>query len=638
MLAGRDAIRTATDLREARAELTATRTALSEGNREAAAGNAGEALTAAARASERMASPLWQVFAAPPGLGDPADALRSAADLAHASAVAALAVVDHADDLFDDRGNLRVAMRDGAVDLAIFDDLARTLDAIPTDALASATSDLMRASQSAWLPGPVADLGRAAARQAEDVLADLRDARTAVVGLPGFLGGDGPQQYLLALQNPAELRATGGFISFLGLLEADGGRLSLGDVGDIDPLATDEDADAPSWRRTIGYYSRDNQPADAPADFAARYDRVAGRTWFGSANHHPDVPTVAGVMLDLWRQETGQQLDGVVFVTPQALKRVLEASGPLDVPDAVSHPGLPDPIPASALLETVLVDAYDVLGGRTPERRAYHRGVATAAFGKLLSGEWEPQPMLTALGGSVQSRDLMVHALAPAAAAAFDALGADGRFGVAPDADLVGLTANNTAANKLDVHVRHDVAVRIDVEQVDLDAMAVLRRTTVELDVHNAVDPAVHDDYVVGAWQPQALGEERQRDARIGLSRTLFTFWAPADANLLVAVHGDDTLAAVARGEYDAMATFDHQMEVLPGDTSTVRLTWRSWVPLAGDRRAPRLDVLWHPIASATPGDATLTVTTSDPDWAAMVGRVELTRVAGIVEIPLERR
>ena len=46
--------------------------------------------------------------------------------------------------------------------------------------------------------------------------------------LPAMLGEDGQRRYLLAFQNNAEPRATGGLVGNVSLLKADHGQLSIG--------------------------------------------------------------------------------------------------------------------------------------------------------------------------------------------------------------------------------------------------------------------------------------------------------------------------------------------------------------------------------------------------------------------------
>ena len=68
-----------------------------------------------------------------------------------------------------------------------------------------------------------------------DLQAQVERARSAAAAsahaftlLPAMLGGQQPRTYLLVIQNPAELRSTGGLPGSLALLHAEGGRVTMG--------------------------------------------------------------------------------------------------------------------------------------------------------------------------------------------------------------------------------------------------------------------------------------------------------------------------------------------------------------------------------------------------------------------------
>ncbi|WP_250482636.1 DUF4012 domain-containing protein, partial [Caballeronia sp. GACF5] len=63
----------------------------------------------------------------------------------------------------------------------------------------------------------------------------------ASVLLPTMLGGEGPRSYVLAMQNNAELRSSGGIIGSIALLHAENGRVTLqrqASTRDFPPLDT----------------------------------------------------------------------------------------------------------------------------------------------------------------------------------------------------------------------------------------------------------------------------------------------------------------------------------------------------------------------------------------------------------------
>ncbi len=71
-----------------------------------------------------------------------------------------------------------------------------------------------------------------------DVQTKVDDARATVVAgskasqlIPDMLGGSGRRTYILAFQNNAEIRSTGGLPGAFAILRAEDGRISLGGQG-----------------------------------------------------------------------------------------------------------------------------------------------------------------------------------------------------------------------------------------------------------------------------------------------------------------------------------------------------------------------------------------------------------------------
>jgi hypothetical protein len=131
--------------------------------------------------------------------------------------------------------------------------------------------------------------------------------------LPGLLGADGTRTYLVLAQNSDELRATGGFISGVGEVDLQAGRLVA---------VTFQDS-----------YTVDNlkQPHPQPPAPLRRY-MLAGMLVFRDANWWPDFPTSAAILTDLYRQDVGRASDGVVAVDGTTLQMLVAQAGPIEVP------------------------------------------------------------------------------------------------------------------------------------------------------------------------------------------------------------------------------------------------------------------------------------------------------------------
>ena len=130
--------------------------------------------------------------------------------------------------------------------------------------------------------------------------------------LPQLAGVDGPRTYLIVVQNKDELRATGGFISAFGLLEAHQGKITRFEFQDS--------------------YDIDNFNVDYPKPPApiAKY-MLAGMWLPRDANWSADFPTAARQIQELYTASTGTKVDGVIAMDQDALVGLLNALGPVQV-------------------------------------------------------------------------------------------------------------------------------------------------------------------------------------------------------------------------------------------------------------------------------------------------------------------
>lgn len=148
------------------------------------------------------------------------------------------------------------------------------------------------------------------ARQVVDKALPFLRVAPIIVGYPE------EQTYLFLLQNNTELRATGGFIGTYGELV-----LKNGDIKDF---------------KTNNIYNIDNPVKDElfitpPEPFTA----YLGITqWFmRDANWSPDFPTAAEKVEEFYHMENGtaNRIDGVIAVTPQFIKSLIDVTGPITV-------------------------------------------------------------------------------------------------------------------------------------------------------------------------------------------------------------------------------------------------------------------------------------------------------------------
>jgi hypothetical protein len=246
---------------------------------------------------------LWRVAEHVPYAGADLSAVRrSVAALAELTREALPPLADGA--LAVKQGGL---VRGGQVDLAL---LARVqADVRAARPVVESTDRTLRGLHAHLVGHQLAQL-RATVSRLDDAVVQ---ADAALAEAPALLGVHGDRRYLLAVQNNAEARATGGLIGAVGELMVHDGRLEL--------------------RRTLTNDQLRSARPPVPDDPAAARTWVAiGSTiaWF-DANLTPNVPDAGRNLAELWQAQTAQHVDGVVFVDAVSLQQLVR--GPVTLPD-----------------------------------------------------------------------------------------------------------------------------------------------------------------------------------------------------------------------------------------------------------------------------------------------------------------
>jgi len=273
--------------------------------------------------------------------------------------------------------------------------------------------------------------------------------------LPSLLGDDRPSTYLLLAQNEDELRATGGFISGVGTLTVDQGRissLSLGDSYSVDDLS---------------------KSYPAPPEPLQRY--MSASIWLvRDGNWSPDFPTAAYHVRELYRISTDAHLDGVIAFDQQALERVLKTTGP------VLLPSTPDPIGAGNIRD-YMHQAWAPAPGEGLDREWWEqRKDFMAELGSALVDQVQgsaDRSMLLALGRTtmelVREKHVLIYIDESAAAYALSDLGWDGSLHPV-EGDFLMVVDSNVGFNKVDPRIERQVEYQVDMSNPTAPPIATL--------------------------------------------------------------------------------------------------------------------------------------------------------------------
>lgn len=291
---------------------------------------------------------------------------------------------------------------------------------------------------------------RALLARADPYLPLLGEALALAEVAPDLLGAEGERRYLLLAQNADELRATGGFISGVGLLTLRDGKVV--DLTFADSYAVDDLS----------------KPHPAPPPALSRYMLGAGILVLRDVNWWPDFPTVAQAAEALYELDRGVVTDGVVAADLEAFRRVLEALGPVHLPE---YGEAVDAANLTALLKTYWAAPKDApaLGEKPWQEWWQHRkdvmgDVLGAVLSRFSTGEVDWPNLLQALLGALEEKHILLYVNHPKAQATVARLGWDGALRPPAQGDYLMVVDTNVGFNKVNAVVQEAITytVRLD--------------------------------------------------------------------------------------------------------------------------------------------------------------------------------
>jgi len=423
-----------------RGHLLEARRQVTLAGQEARAGHVAPALAAARSAAAATAAtrglhsdPVWAVARHLPLLGSSlvtAQGLAENADALAAGVLPPLALA--AQDLRAE--NLRLPGGGGMDTARLRDAGSRLTEA--QQVLSAAQVSVSRLPDEVLLT-PVGTARRQLLGQLADLSRQFAGATTATTLAPAMLGADGPRRYFLALQNTAEARGSGGIIGAYGVVVADHGQLRLEKAGGDRDLLPD--------------YPGSVLPL--PPDLDRRWGSFGVGSIWRNANLSPHWPWGADVLEALWKRRTGEVLDGVVGIDPGAAGFVLEATGPVQLPDGtqVSGRGLTE------FVEKTLYERYPDSAQRQAVLTIVQRGI----FAALVRPGGDPGALLTALGRAAGDGRLLVASAHPEEQQRLAGTSVGGALPAGPG-PYAALVLTNASGDKLDYYLDREVTWQAD--------------------------------------------------------------------------------------------------------------------------------------------------------------------------------
>ena len=250
---------------------------------------------------------------------------------------------------------------------------------------------------------------------------------------PVIAGSEKPKRYLIAFQNSAEARGTGGIIGAFAIIEVSKGKISVIKSGSNEALKSLEEI-----------------PIKMPDEYKALY-RSDPAIWQNS-NLSPHFPYGAQIWLELWRLQSGQKLDGVIAVDPTALSYLLKATGPITLPSGKV-------LTSENLVSETLSTAYKEYEKDNEARKQYLVTIIDATFKKLIDGGFSKLPAARAIQQGVVENRILFYATENAVEDELSKTRIAGFMDTAPS-NQYRVVVQNIDASKLDYYLERDISIK----------------------------------------------------------------------------------------------------------------------------------------------------------------------------------
>jgi hypothetical protein len=455
------ALEARSSLNEARHSADLTKTALLKGQTEEAARWADNAHAQALDARAATHSVPWNIVAAVPWLGSPFKTGQQISDVVLDLAADVLQPATHVGTVLSpDR-----LFEGGRIDVQQLRKQEPELSKISAAAIS-----LNVAAQSISEPGYLSVIRDARSQLQSgtfELTRMLLNADLAARLAPSMMGADGPRSYFLGFQTNAEARGTGGLLGGFGILRFDDGKAT------VDTLAPNTEL------------SQSSAAIDLGPEFAQQYGFTNPFTDFRNSNQSSHFPYAAQIWQSMWTQQSGMVVDGVIAIDPVALSYVLDATGPVTMPDG-------EVVTKDNVVELTESTSYERFPTDQTARKQYLQDIATAVVKKMTGRIESPRKLLDALGKAAGERRIAVWTSSPGEQRLLE----ETPFAhVIPDdpAPYAEVVLNNLGGNKMDYYLSRQIEYAADGCEGDR------RTSTVTIRLENSAPDKSLPDYVASS-------------------------------------------------------------------------------------------------------------------------------------------
>ena len=261
----------------------------------------------------------------------------------------------------------------------------------------------------------------------------IRDEVVATIKASSWLAGaDAPKRYMIAFQNSAEARGTGGILGAFAIVDMNKGAFSVVRTGSNAVL-----------------YSLKDVPVKVPAEFTKLYGK--NPAILQNSNLSPHFPYGAEIWMGLWKKQFGEQLDGVIAVDPSSLSYVLKATGPITLDNG-------SVITSENVVAETLQKAYKRYEKDNNARKQYLVDIMNAAASKITSGQFSKVEMAKAIKRGLIENRILLYSRDQAAQKELSTVRLGGFLSKEPNNEYRAVI-QNIDASKLDYYLKRSVVV-----------------------------------------------------------------------------------------------------------------------------------------------------------------------------------
>ncbi len=468
----------------------------------------------------------WQLASIVPVVGQDVQSVRTL--MSEADRLCQYALIPACDSLAE--AKLSNLVSDGAINVDLLESLVSTLQNI---------SPVIEQSAETIEALPVAHIGKVG-----EIITKVQDAVHMVNGaitsvneiapyLPQMLGGDGVRNYLLIAQTNSEIHSTGGHPGAIGLLSVSNGQIQLGEF-----IAATE-------------LERYDSLVYATQEEAALFSGAG--TIPTSGNIIPDFSRAAYILGEMWKDQRGGNLDGVIGIDPILLQNLLKGTPGITTSSGIAVNG----DNAASLL---LHDSYQTMP--IEQTDIFFAEVANAAFDTVLGnlGSIGMPQLLSTITDAIDTRHLQVFMYNENEQSAMGKLGCTGTLNDDETSPEVGVFVSDATWSKISWYLSVNTAVSEGT--VNADGTTTYHVTSTFKNNLNPADASSLVDYVTG-YNPA------KRDITDMINYVYIV--APAGGSISNMVCTDDSGAQAALSEtsYEGHQMFTNTIQILGSKSVT---------------------------------------------------------------------